>query len=217
MTRPTLFLVPCLALLACDTNPAEAKPAATAKGSASQAASSATDKTEPAAADKPVQAAPQPAPTKVESPRVEFAAMPADAVPMSLEMQGGQLRVPKGTKKGRNINGWQELSSGDAFTMIVRESFDEVSKAKAELTDVKFIVDEPDTLVYEKGGAFGFVQRVQAKGPEVLEGEADRTFECRAGSALDWAVSKKPKLYPRETIDLMVATCRTLEIPPLEE
>ncbi len=220
MNRPILTVIPLLGLLACDSAPTEGKPAAPKAAAAAKPATKAADKAPDvkapeAKADKPAQ--PAAAEKKPEPKLTEFAPMPADATLLMAEMLQGQLRVPKGAKLGRNINGWQEISTGKDFTMVVRESFDAVDKAKADLGEVKYVVEEPDTLVYEKDGAFGFVQRVEAKGPEVLEGEADRTYECRAGAAMDWAVSKKPKLFPREQVDIMVAACRTLEIPPLEE
>lgn len=158
-------------------------------------------------------------PEKAEAPAeplTAFPAMPDDAIELKLEMLGGQFKAPKGTKLGMNINGWQDVSSGDDFAMIIRESYDELDAIKKELGEVKLIVDEPNTLVYEKDGGFGFVSIVEAKGPEELEGEADRRVECRAGGAKDWVLSKKPKHFPRETIDLMVATCRSFGLADID-
>ena len=54
--------------------------------------------------------------------------------------------------------------------MVVRESFEGIAQVKESLGEVELVVDEPTTLVYQKGGKFGFVQFVDAKGPPELEG-----------------------------------------------
>jgi len=182
-----------------DAKPADAEPAAKPEGA------------EPEKAEAPKEA------KAPEKPRVEFPALPTDAVELKLETMGGQFKVAKGTKLGMNINGWQSVEGADGFAMVIRESFDEMDAIKKEIGEVEYVVEEPDTLVYKKDAGFGFVAIVEAKGPEELEGEADRRFECRAGSSKEWVLSKKPKHFPRETVDLMVATCRSLEIMQYED
>lgn len=197
---------------ACDSAKENAAPKTDAPKKAEPA------KVEPKQAEPAKAEAKEAEPEKVEpaKPLTAFPAMPDDAIELKLETLGGQLEAPKGTKLGMNINGWQDVSSGDDFAMIIRESYDELDAIKKELGEVKLVVDEPNTLVYEKDGGFGFVSIVEAKGPEELEGEADRRVECRAGGAKDWVLSKKPKHYPRETVDLMVATCRSFGLAEID-
>ena len=203
---------------ACDSAKENAAPKAEAAKKAEP------EKAEPAKAEpektEPEKTEPEKTePEKAEAPAkplTAFPAMPDDAIDLKLEMLGGQFKAPKGAKLGMNINGWQDVSSDGDFAMVIRESYDEIDAIKKELGEVKYVVDEPNTLVYEKDGGFGFVSIVEAKGPEELEGEADRRVECRAGGAKDWVLSKKPKHYPRETIDLMVATCRSFGLAEIE-
>ena len=199
---------------ACDSAKENAAPKADAAKKTEAAKEDEPAKAEPAKEAEPNEAEPakEAEPDKAEAPAkplTAFPAMPDDAVELKLETLGGQFKAPKGAKLGMNINGWQDVSSGDDFAMVIRESYDEIDAIKKDLGEVKYVVEEPGTLVYEKDGGFGFVAIVEAKGPEELEGEADRRVECRAGGAKDWVLSKKPKHYPRETVDLMVATCHS--------
>lgn len=204
---------------ACDSAKENAAPKADAPAKA-EPAKVEPKQAEPAKAEaQNAEPAKEAEPEKAEAPAkplTAFPAMPDDAIELKLELLGGQLQAPKGAKLGMNINGWQDVSSGDDFAMIIRESYDELDAIKKELGEVKLVVDEPNTLVYEKDGGFGFVSIVEAKGPEELEGEADRRIECRAGGAKDWVLSKQPKHYPRETIDLMVATCRSFGLADID-
>ena len=215
MLRPILYMSLACAL-ACDA--AESKPAVST-------ASTAPAKTEAKAA-KPAEAKPVEAKAdeaeadeaKAEAPKVDakplatFPAVPADAV--AIDVLGGRMRAPKGAKLGKNINGWQDITAKNGFAMVVRESFEGIAQVKESLGEVELVVDEPTTLVYQKGGKFGFVQFVDAKGPPELEGEADRTFECRVGDAMAWAMKSDPRLVAREQVDQLVAACRTLVLAP---
>ena len=205
-----------LAATACDADkdPAVANAAAAPTKSAAAEAKAkvpapAVAKAAPAETKAPDPKPPADPPPK---PRAAFPELPPDAVSLELDMLGGKLKVPKGAKTGRNINGWQEIAAGKNFKLVVREHLDGLDAARKELGEVTYVVEEPDTLVYENGGAFGFVAVVEAKGPPELEGEADRTFECRAGTAMEWAVSKSAKGFPRAAVDAMVSACRSLTI-----
>ncbi|HWB78466.1 MAG TPA: hypothetical protein VG755_26050 [Nannocystaceae bacterium] len=218
MLRPILYMSLACAL-ACDA--AESKPAvttaSTAPAKAPAKAEAKVEAKEAKAEDAKVEA-PKPEAAKAEAPKADakplatFPDVPADAV--AIEVLGGRMRAPKGAKLGKNINGWQDVTAKGGFAMVVRESYDDLAKAKQELGEVELVVDEPTTLVYGKGGKFGFVQFVEAKGPPELEGEADRMFECRVGDAMAWAMKSDPQLVTREQVDQLVATCRTLVVGP---
>jgi len=220
MLRPILY-TSLVCALACDA--AESKPAVS---TASTAPAKAEAKKATPAEAKPAEAKPaeaKPAEAKVEEAKAEapkvdtkplasFPAVPADAA--AIDVLGGRMRVPKGAKLGKNINGWQDVTAKNGFAMVVRESFEGIAQVKESLGEVELVVDEPTTLVYQKGGKFGFVQFVDAKGPPELEGEADRTFECRVGDAMAWAMKSDPQLVARDQVDQLVAACRTLVLAP---
>ncbi len=220
ITRTILFaLLVCSPALACDAEPEPTPSAAATKPTevapAKTAAAPAKTEAAPAKVDAPAPTAkPEAAPAK---PLATFPALPADAI--AIDVLGARMQVPKGTKPGKNINGWQELAAKGGFAMVVRESYDGgMAKAKEELGAVELVVDEPTTLLYRKAGAkdggFGFVQLVDVKGPEELEGEGDRSYECRAGDAMAWAMKSEPRLGTREQAELMITACRTLAFAP---
>ncbi len=182
-----------------DTEAPPAKPGSTPAEVASKDEAPSNKAAEANAAAKPE--AKQPA---------EFPALPADAT--VLDVLGGTLKVPKGAKLGVSINSWWSITAADDFTMVARQSHDTLSDLKQGLGDVKIIVEDTSTVVYEKQGGFGFIAIAGPEPSDAGDGDEGWLIECREGSAKEWAIDHKAQGHPRERIDQMVSVCRSFSV-----
>jgi hypothetical protein len=148
-----------------------------------------------------------------ERSELELPPLPGDAVVEDLKL--GKIKVPKGAKAGIRIKSWTELKNDKGFSMSVAAGdVLKIEHVKRPLANTKLLVDEKDTVVWKKDGKLGFAAWVTLR-PTAEGGEPHR-FACRSGSPVDALGNKPIALFNRAQVDLMLASCRSIHLPPPE-
>jgi len=154
------------------------------------------------------------APLSAEPARFQFA-LPGEYVQLELRGEGSEtLRVPADARLER-VDGGFSIEAGSDFALELRMPAPAAAELPGTVPGARRVVQEPDLVVFESGGAYWFVVSRELV-PEWDETDRRRVACGSAGALAAGASGGKPRLFSRPAIEHMVATCRSLNLPRLE-
>jgi hypothetical protein len=154
------------------------------------------------------------APLRAEPVRFQFA-LPSEYVQLELRGEGSEtLRVPADARL-EPVGGGFSIEAGSEFALELRLPAPPATELPGTIAGAQRVVQEPDLVVFESGGAYWFVVSRELV-PEWDETDRRRVACASAGALAAGASAGKPRLFSRPAIEHMVATCRSLDLPRLE-
>jgi hypothetical protein len=140
--------------------------------------------------------------------------LPGEFVQRELRGEGSEtLRVPADARIER-VEGGFSIEAGSEFALDLRLPAP-ATELPGTLAGAQRVVQEPDLVVFEVGGAYWFLV-LRELVPEWDETDRRRVACGSAGALAAGASGGKPRLFSRPAIEHMVATCRSLDLPRLE-